>query len=151
MLTVHHLVKDVIRSNNPSLISRIRDISGENGFFVPYIEKGCIKYADKFIAVSNFTKKRIIETYKVPSDKIEVVYNGIDLSKYENLPKRGEFKRKYKIKFEIGNYKKTAKYIKKLYNNPELSIKLREYGFEKFKKEFNKEEYYKKLMEIYRK
>lgn len=53
--------------------------------------------------------------------------------------------------FEIGNYKKTAKYIKKLYNNLELSIKLRENEFEKFKKEFNKEEYYKKLIEIYRK
>lgn len=52
--------------------------------------------------------------------------------------------------FKIGNYKEIAKYIKKLYNNPELSIKLREYGFEKFKKEFNKEGYYKKLIEIYR-
>ncbi len=31
--------------------------------------------------------------------------------------------------FEIGNYKKTAKYIKKLYNDPELSIKLGEYRF----------------------
>ncbi|MBA7599967.1 Phosphatidyl-myo-inositol mannosyltransferase [subsurface metagenome] len=82
VLTVHHPVKDARRSNNPSLISRIRDIGGENGFFVPYVEKRCIKYADKFIAVSNFTKRRIIETYKVPSDKIEVVYNGIDLNGY---------------------------------------------------------------------
>jgi len=82
VLTVHHLVKDAIRVNNPSLISRIRDIGGENGFFVPYVEKRCIKYADKFIADSNFTKRRIIETYKVPSDKIEVVYNGIDLNGY---------------------------------------------------------------------
>jgi len=82
IVTIHHLVKDVIRNNNPSLISRIRDIGGENGFFVPYVEKRCIKYADKFIAVSNFTKKRIIEIYKVPSDNIEMVYNGIDLNGY---------------------------------------------------------------------
>ncbi len=52
--------------------------------------------------------------------------------------------------FEIGDYREMAKYIKNFYNNKELSIKLGEYGFEKLKKEFNKEEYYKKLMEIYR-
>lgn len=41
------------------------------------------------------------EQYKkmdVDENKIEIVPNGIDLSEYENLPKRGEFRRKYKIK-----------------------------------------------------
>ena len=52
--------------------------------------------------------------------------------------------------FRMGNYEELAEYIKNLYNNIELSKKMGEYGFEKFEKEFNKEEYYKKLMEIYR-
>lgn len=82
VLTVHHLVRDAIKNNNLNLISRIRDISGENSLFIPFIEKRCIKYADKIIAVSNFTKKQIIKTYKVLSDKIEVVHNGIDLNGY---------------------------------------------------------------------
>ena len=52
--------------------------------------------------------------------------------------------------FEMGNYKELAKYIKKLYNNIEFSKILGEFGFRKVKREFNKEKYYKKLIEIYR-
>ena len=55
VVTIHHLVRDAIQSNNLSLISRIRDISGENSLFIPFIEKRCIKCADRIIAVSNFT------------------------------------------------------------------------------------------------
>ena len=82
VLTVHHLVRDAIRNNNLGLISRIRDIRGENSCFIPLIEKKYIKSVDKIIAVSNFTKKQITETYKITSDKIEVVHNGIDLNGY---------------------------------------------------------------------
>lgn len=82
VLTVHSLGKDVIRSTIPNLISRIRDVSGENSFIIPIIEKRCINCTDKIISVSNFIKRRIIENYKVSSDKIEVVYNGIDLNGY---------------------------------------------------------------------
>ncbi|MCK4733875.1 MAG: glycosyltransferase [Methanophagales archaeon] len=34
----------------------------------------------------------------VDEDKIEIVPNGIDLSEYDNLPERGEFRRKYSIR-----------------------------------------------------
>ncbi len=53
--------------------------------------------------------------------------------------------------FEIGDYREMAKYIKKFYNNKELSIKLGEYGFKKLKKDFGRETHYSQLMEIYRK
>jgi glycosyltransferase involved in cell wall biosynthesis len=56
-----------------------------------------LKEASKVIAIT----KTEAEHYKkmgVDEDKIEIVPNGIDLSEYENLPKRGEFRRKYKIK-----------------------------------------------------
>lgn len=82
IITIHHLVADTIKSNKPSLISRIRDIGGENNIFLPFIEKRCIVCADKIIAVSEFTKTRIISNYKVPSKKIEVIYNGIDPTGY---------------------------------------------------------------------
>jgi glycosyltransferase involved in cell wall biosynthesis len=52
--------------------------------------------------------------------------------------------------FEMGNYIELAKYMRKLYNNKKLSIKLGEAGYAKVLKEFNKENYYKKLMEICR-
>lgn len=81
IVTIHHLVKDAIQNNNLTLFSRIRDVSGENSFFISFIEKRCIKFADKIIAVSQFTKNRIIETYKINPNKIEVIYNGIDIER----------------------------------------------------------------------
>jgi len=82
IITIHHLVVDAIRNNNLGLISRVRDISGENSLFIPSIEKRCLHSADKIIAVSNFTKEQIIKNYKINPSKIEVVYNGIDLDGY---------------------------------------------------------------------
>ncbi|MDI9394649.1 MAG: glycosyltransferase family 4 protein [Euryarchaeota archaeon] len=82
IVTVHHLVKDAIINNNLSFISRMKDISGENSFFMSFLEKKCIKSSDKLVAVSNFTKNQIIDLYNVDPDNIEVIYNGTDLSGY---------------------------------------------------------------------
>lgn len=82
IVTVHHLVKDAIKNTNLSFISRMKDISGENSFFMSFLEKKCIKSPDKLVAVSNFTKKQIIESYDIDPTQIEVIYNGIDLNGY---------------------------------------------------------------------
>ena len=53
--------------------------------------------ASKVIALTNVEA----EQYKrmgVQEDKIEIVPNGIDLSEYEQLPRKGEFRRKYLIR-----------------------------------------------------
>lgn len=42
-----------------------------------------IKKADKIIAVSQSTKKDLMEIFKVPEDKIEVVYSGLDKRFFE--------------------------------------------------------------------
>lgn len=94
IVTVHHLVKDAMMNNNPNFISRIKDISGENGFFVSIFERKCIKYSDKLVAVSNFTKKQIIESYHLDPAQIEIIYNGADFNGYSCT------------KEEISNYKK---------------------------------------------
>ena len=56
-----------------------------------------LRDASKVIALT----KTEAEQYKergVDEDKIEIVPNGIDLSEYENLPEKGEFRRKYTIR-----------------------------------------------------
>jgi len=53
--------------------------------------------AEGVIAVTNME----IEQYQnmgLDRDKIQIVPNGIDLSKYDQIPKKGEFRRKYSIK-----------------------------------------------------
>ena len=55
-----------------------------------------LRNASKVIALT----KREAEQYKkmgVNEDKIKIVPNGIDLSEYKNLPKKGEFRKKYSI------------------------------------------------------
>jgi len=41
-------------------------------------EKEGMEKADKIVAVSNFTKKIIVENYFIPPEKVEVVHNGMD-------------------------------------------------------------------------
>ena len=53
-----------------------------------------LKDASKVIALTSAE----VEQYKrmgVSDEKIEIIPNGIDLSEFENLPKRGEFRKKY--------------------------------------------------------
>jgi len=82
VLTVHHLVRDAAENTGLGLSSRIKDLSGENGFFIPHIEKRALESVDKIIAVSNYTKDRILHTYHIPSEMVDVVYNGVDFDGY---------------------------------------------------------------------
>ena len=50
------------------------------------IEREAMQYADGIIAVSNFTKQKIVEHYGIPANKIQVVHNGIDECDYTSIP-----------------------------------------------------------------
>ena len=56
-----------------------------------------LKDASKVIALTR-TEAEQYKQMGVEENKIETVPNGIDLAEYENLPKRGEFRRKYGIR-----------------------------------------------------
>ena len=69
-------------SQNPLIVhihSTEFDRSGENVNQTVYdIERHGMHAANRVIAVSNYTKNIIINRYGVPSDKVEVVYNGVE-------------------------------------------------------------------------
>ncbi|MNH50177.1 Glycogen synthase [compost metagenome] len=48
------------------------------------IEYQGLMMADRIIAVSNITKNIIINEYNIPADKIEVVYNAIDTTSFDD-------------------------------------------------------------------
>jgi glycogen(starch) synthase len=57
------------------------DRSGEHvNQYVYDIERQGMHAAAKIIAVSNYTRNLIISRYDVPASKVEVVYNGVELS-----------------------------------------------------------------------
>ena len=62
-----------------------------------YIEKRMFKNAKKIIANSKMVKNQIIDTYDIPSQKIEVIYNGIPL---KNLVDFIDIKKEFNIKDE---------------------------------------------------
>jgi glycogen(starch) synthase len=49
------------------------------------IEETSMLLADKIIAVSELTKRAIMDDYAIPADKIEVVHNSVDHSTFEAL------------------------------------------------------------------
>jgi glycosyltransferase involved in cell wall biosynthesis len=53
--------------------------------FVREIEETSMLLADKVIAVSELTKRAIIDDYGIPADKIEVVHNSVDHATFEAL------------------------------------------------------------------
>ncbi|MCH7640824.1 glycosyltransferase family 4 protein [Patescibacteria group bacterium] len=50
------------------------------------IEKKGLEEADSVISVSNFTKDILVRKYGINSDKVNVVYNGVDEFRPKNLP-----------------------------------------------------------------
>ena len=75
IITVHHLARDALEAINPTFFTRIKDFGGELGIG-QYLDKKYIERAKQIIAVSEYTKRRIVMCYNVPPHKIEVIHNG---------------------------------------------------------------------------
>jgi glycosyltransferase involved in cell wall biosynthesis len=65
-------------------------------WFLRIFEEKMLERANKIIAVSHFTKRELLEYYKVPEKKIRVIHNGVDVNKFKPA------KDKRKIKEELG-------------------------------------------------
>lgn len=63
-----------------------------------HLEKKCFNNAKKIIANSNMVKRQIIDTYNIDQDKIEVVYNGINLIKPNFLKSFNKISKEFHIK-----------------------------------------------------
>jgi glycogen synthase len=62
-----------------------------------WIERTSIESADKVVAVSKQMKADILEHFKVPADRVEVIHNGIDLDLWKRRPLSPELKAAYGI------------------------------------------------------
>lgn len=52
------------------------------------IEEEGIREADRVIAVSGFTKRKIAENYDIDASKIDVVHNGVEHQEFESFPEQ---------------------------------------------------------------
>lgn len=86
---------EVKKATNLPLIAHVhatefdRAGGGSGNPMIHEIEQMGLLMADRIFAVSQLTKKIIVEQYHIPADKVEVVYNTIDYSDFEE-PTTGE-------------------------------------------------------------
>ncbi len=69
-----------------------RSTSKRGNPLVMEIESTALHMADRIIAVSEHTKRSIVEDYSIPPSKIEVVHNSIDISSLEPLDEANVYK-----------------------------------------------------------
>lgn len=77
-------------------LSKIKEKRSFLSINLSIFEKNSISKIKKIIAITNFVKKEISEYYGFPSNRIEVIPNGIDCDEFKNLKSLG-LKEKYGI------------------------------------------------------
>jgi glycosyltransferase involved in cell wall biosynthesis len=82
-----------------------------------HLSEKCINYADKIIAISEFTKQELINHLNIDKDKIHVVYLGIDTDTYYPMNKLC-----CKLKFNFSRNKKHILIVSS--NEPWKNMKL---------------------------
>ena len=77
MLTIHDLIISHYPSSRATTLNPL--LYRLKLFFYQLVVKSAAQRAKKIIAVSQFTKDDIIKLLKIKADKIEVIYEGVDL------------------------------------------------------------------------
>jgi len=87
------------------------------------IGKRILASASRFIAVSNMEAGQFVNSGQ-PKNRIEIIPNGIDMSPYQHLPKRGSFRARYAIKEE----EKVVLYLGRLHEIKGLDLLVHAYA-----------------------
>ena len=97
--TVHSTWKgeaEAIRGEPYSRLNANEKFMVSFNWFLRIFEEKMLEQAKKIIAVSHFTKRELLEYYKVPEEKIRVIHNGVDVNKFKPAQDKN------KIKQELG-------------------------------------------------
>jgi glycosyltransferase involved in cell wall biosynthesis len=84
--TVHSTWKgeaEAIRGEPYSRLNANEKFMVSFNWFLRIFEEKMLERANKIIAVSHFTKRELLEYYKVPEEKIRVIHNGVDVNKFK--------------------------------------------------------------------
>jgi len=84
-------------SCTPVIISSERCVDIWKKWYHKLIDKFLLLFTKKVVANSSSVKNFYIKTEKIPDDKIEVIYNGIDIKQFENISYSKEKKEEFNI------------------------------------------------------
>ena len=97
--TVHSTWKgeaEAIRGEPYSRLNPNEKFMVSFNWFLRIFEESMLKRSNKIIAVSDFTRRELLQYYKVKADKIRVIHNGVDTRKFQPATD------KRKVKQELG-------------------------------------------------
>jgi glycosyltransferase involved in cell wall biosynthesis len=84
--TVHSTWKgeaEAIRGEPYSRLNPNEKFMVSFNWFLRIFEESMLKRSNKIIAVSDFTRRELLQYYKVKADKIRVIHNGVDTRKFQ--------------------------------------------------------------------
>jgi glycosyltransferase involved in cell wall biosynthesis len=84
--TVHSTWKgeaEAIRGEPYSRLNSNEKFMVSFNWFLRIFEEGMLKRSNKIIAVSDFTRRELLQYYEVKEDKIRVIHNGVDTNKFQ--------------------------------------------------------------------
>jgi starch synthase len=73
------------------------DNLGRGYYLSNWLEKTGLESADKIIAVSTAMKEDILKFFNVSEEKVEVIYNGVDIDRWQYTPMGSDLKNEYGI------------------------------------------------------
>ncbi len=71
----------------PVIVSTEHNLNVSESSLARFFKKVTIRFADKIFAVSRAVKDDACKRYNLPSEKIAVIYNGIDFNRFQAKPK----------------------------------------------------------------
>jgi len=84
--TVHSTWKgeaEAIRGEPHSRLNPNEKFMVSFNWFLRIFEESMLKRSNRLIAVSDFTRRELLQYYKVQADKIRVIHNGVDTRKFQ--------------------------------------------------------------------
>jgi len=64
------------------IVSTEVDINREESFFLRQLKTWTAKFAAKIVAVSDAVRRDVIQRYHVAADRVQIIYNGLDVQKF---------------------------------------------------------------------
>jgi glycosyltransferase involved in cell wall biosynthesis len=111
----------VTRQSNPKELNPNEKMMLRFNRLLRRYETKLMRRSDALIAVSSYTVGELNGLYGIKKEKIQVIYNGVDINKFKPRPDRAELRRE----FELDEKKKIILFVGRLYHRKGLEILLR--------------------------
>jgi glycogen(starch) synthase len=93
----HYLKKPMVLTVHSTEVGRAQGLHSPDSFSINGIEWWAMYEADRVIVCSQSMKNEICDHFNLPCDKVDVIPNAIDASKYQTSVDRGAVRQRYGV------------------------------------------------------